>query len=496
MGNTGNVDRIFCFDALTGDTLWSHSYASPLSPNSYEGGPSATPTVSDGRVYTLSKNGIAYCLDANDGGVLWEKNLAVTYGMRAATWGFAGSAYIHDDLVIYNAGTHGLGLRSADGTVAWQTGTSRCGYSTPVPFDFEEERYLILMGETTFAAVRADNGAVLWEKPWVTRYNANIPDPVVEGNLVFVSTGYQEGSALFDATTGQASQVWFQGGMQTWLNSSVLWGGYLYGPNDNGDAITCVRLSTGNVIWSEGGFGNGSLMLADGMLIILSQSGYLSIAEASSAGYREKGKGRILSGKCWSVPVLANGRIYARNAAGTVVCVELKTTAPKVDAGMSCVTWLKEGRTTVNLSGIVEDDTEDVTGVLWSVIQPTRGSTVEIADNEAASTTADFVNTGVYVLQLYAVDSEGQEGSDRVVVRVYGDSCEAAAKSPAGGGSGLYDFDSDCIETFSDFAVFAGQRLEAGDFRDLAVFADEWLEDKSLAGDVLYDAGRVSLPVE
>jgi outer membrane protein assembly factor BamB len=145
----------------------------------------------------------------------------------------------------------------------------------------------------------------------------------VDSNLVFVSTGYQEGSALFDVATDQVTELWFQKNMQTWLNSSVLWQGYLYGPNDKGKALTCVERDTGWIMWTRSGFGNGSVMLADGKLIALSEDGELCIAEASPAGYRELGKGRILTRKCWTVPVLANGKIYARNAMGNLVCVEL-----------------------------------------------------------------------------------------------------------------------------------------------------------------------------
>ena len=266
---------------------------------------------------------MAYCLDANDGAVLWQSDLVADYGVRVPTYGFAGTPYVDANLVIYNAGTHGMALHAADGTLAWETGTNRSGYSTPVPFDLEEQRFVVLMGERTFAAVQAQTGEVLWEHPWVTKYNANIPDPIVDSNLVFVSTGYQEGSALFDVATDQVTELWFQKNMQTWLNSSVLWQGYLYGPNDKGKALTCVERDTGWIMWTRGGFGNGSVMLADGKLIVLSEDGELCIAEASPAGYRELGKGRILTSKCWTVPVLANGKIYARNAMGHLVCVEL-----------------------------------------------------------------------------------------------------------------------------------------------------------------------------
>jgi outer membrane protein assembly factor BamB len=69
--------------------------------------------------------------------------------------------------------------------------------------------------------------------------------------------------------------------------------------------------------------GTGSLMIADGKLVILGEKGKLVIAAASPEGFKELASAEILTGKCWTVPVLANGRIYARNAAGQLVCVDV-----------------------------------------------------------------------------------------------------------------------------------------------------------------------------
>lgn len=423
-------DVVSCLDPNTGQVLWIYSYEAPLAPDSYEGGPSATPTVADGRVYTFSKRGLALCLDAGTGVLVWQCDLVAQHGMRAPTWGFAGSPYKYGVLVVYNAGTHGLALRAADGALAWKAGTGRPGYSTPVPFLSEGQESLVLMGETTFAAIMPQTGKLLWEQTWTTANQANIPDPVVDGNQVFVSTGYQKGSALFEVAGGRATQVWFQKSMQILLNSAVLWQGYLYGPNDNGKALTCVERSTGQIVWTRTGFGNGSATLADGKLIVLSQTGELSVAPASPAGYQPTGRGQILTGKCWSVPVLAHGKIYARSATGTLACVELETTAPKVDAGSSVVTWLQAGAATVDLRGTVADDTGDVTTVRWSVLSAPPASTVVIADETAPVTTATFTQTGSYVLELYALDAAAQEGSDRMEVRVYADASAATQNDP------------------------------------------------------------------
>ncbi len=64
-------------------------------------------------------------------------------------------------------------------------------------------------------------------------------------------------------------------------------------------------------------------MLADGKLIVLGERGKLAIVEATPDGYKELSSAEILEGKCWTSPVLANGRIYARNAAGDLVCVNV-----------------------------------------------------------------------------------------------------------------------------------------------------------------------------
>jgi len=61
-------------------------------------------------------------------------------------------------------------------------------------------------------------------------------------------------------------------------------------------------------------------MVADGKLIILSDKGELVIAEASPEGFKQLAAGQVLRGPCWTVPVLANGRIYARSKTGTLSC--------------------------------------------------------------------------------------------------------------------------------------------------------------------------------
>src|SRR5919108_3155000 len=89
MGNQGKQDTVVCLDANTGAVRWKHAYDAPMDPKYYEGGPSATPTVDGERVYTLSKRGVAFCLETATGRVVWSKNLTRDLGVEIPTWGFA-----------------------------------------------------------------------------------------------------------------------------------------------------------------------------------------------------------------------------------------------------------------------------------------------------------------------------------------------------------------------------------------------------------------------
>jgi hypothetical protein len=77
------------------------------------------------------------------------------------------------------------------------------------------------------------------------------------------------------------------------------------------------------VKWEHKGFGPGGLMAADGMLITLSEKGELAIAPASPEKFAPAATAQVLGGRCWSAPVLSHGRLYCRNAAGDVVCLDL-----------------------------------------------------------------------------------------------------------------------------------------------------------------------------
>jgi len=325
MGNFGEKDTIWCLDARTGKEIWRHTYPAELGPQYYEGGPGSTPTVSSNRVFTISKWGDVFCLDPATGKILWEHDLKKD-GIKPNRWGFAGSPLILNNFVILNAGWAGTALERGTGRLVWSTGTNATGYASPTLLNLDGKNIILNFGAKNLIAVDPKTGRELWRFPWETGYDSNTPDPLIYRNQIFIST-YDRGCALLSATPKSAQAVYTKDVLHNHLSPGVLLGEYLYAFNGEAKQNTdfrCIHVPTGELKWSRAEPAFGSLICAGGKLIILSEKGELLMADASPEGFKASARAQVLGGRCWTPPALANGLLYARNAKGDVVCLELK----------------------------------------------------------------------------------------------------------------------------------------------------------------------------
>jgi outer membrane protein assembly factor BamB len=331
MGHRDGKDVVWCFDTDTGRELWKYQYTAELDARLYEGGPNSTPTLDGDLLFTLGRHGQVFCLDASDGRVVWKTDLMKDHRLTEPGqdwWGFSGSPLVEGDLVILNAGTHGMAFNKKTGKVAWSTGKSANGYASPVPFDAGGRRGVAVFAAKSLGAVDAKTGSELWALPWKTSYGINAADPIFSDGHVFVSSGYRTGGGLFKIDGAKLTEVWRSQEMHNQMNPSLLLGGHLYGisgQNGYSGDLRCVEFMTGKVKWKEPATGMGSVMAADGKLIVLSERGELIFAEAKPDAFKALARTQVLGGRCWTVPVLSHGRIFCRNAKGDCICLDVSS---------------------------------------------------------------------------------------------------------------------------------------------------------------------------
>jgi len=324
MGNANNTDTVYCVDAATGVLIWKYSYPSRLDPNMFEGGPGSTPAIDGPRVYTLSRQGLLLCL--TEGRVVWSKQLVSDFGAEVPQWGFANSPLVLEDRLLLDVGGRGssaVALNKLTGETIWKAGNEAAAYSSPVVVTPGADASVAFLNTEALVVRAARDGRELWRFPWKTAYDVNAATPIVHGDAIFISSAYNRGAALVRPAAKGAQAVWQNREMRNQINSSVIWQGHVYGFDES--ALKCVDLETGRAKWRQGGLGKGSLILADGKLVIMSENGKLVIAEASPEKYTRLAEAQVLSrDRSWVAPTLANGRIYCKNNLGETVVVDVR----------------------------------------------------------------------------------------------------------------------------------------------------------------------------
>ncbi len=324
-GHADGQDTVWCLDAASGKILWKHSYAADLGDKYYEGGTSNTPTLDGDQTYHLSRWGDLFCFETATGKVLWQRQVQKETESSIPDWGYAGAPLVQGNLLIINVGKAGMGVEKTTGKIVWKSDTDSAGYSTPLAYSAGGKKLAIVSSADAYTAIQVENGTPVWSYRWATKYGVNASDPIVKDDYVFISTGYNKGCTLLKITDNKPTKIWENKVLKNQFNSSVLIGNHLYGIDGDQNSrcsLKCVDLMTGGAVWEENSIGFGSLMAADGRLIILTEKGELAIAKASPEGYEEISRAQVLSGRCWSAPVLVNGRLYVRNAPGKVLCLE------------------------------------------------------------------------------------------------------------------------------------------------------------------------------
>ncbi len=320
------LDTVFCLDAATGEELWTHSYPSEIWDVAHDGGALTTPTVVGEVVYTSNREGKVFCFDVADGTVRWERDVRVEKELEPPTWGFSASPLVVDDRVIMNV-DRVIAFDRHTGEDVWVSAKGYgISYSTPAPFELDGRSYLaVLSGDGLAVLDRADGSEVDYFE-WIKNPQIYPATPVIIGDRIFISAGYERGAAMLRLADGKLEELWSSRIMRTKMSGCVLWEDHLYGFDES--ILKCIDLD-GNQKWRKRGLGTGSMTIAGGRMIILDGKGQLIVAEATPEDYVELSRQDVFDdGTSWSTPILSHGRIYCRSSKGQMACLDYSSAAP------------------------------------------------------------------------------------------------------------------------------------------------------------------------
>jgi len=312
----GNDEVVACYKVSTGEPVWRHRDAARFWESNGGPGPRATPTLSNGRVYTFGATGILNALDARDGAVAWSRNTASDAGKKVPGWGFASSPLVVDGAVIVAAAGKLAAYNLATGEPRWFGPNGGGGYSSPHLLTIDGVPQILLLSGHGATSVAPADGKRLWDFPMPP--NTPIVQPALTGDGdILVSDGEGHGMRRIAVARGPAGwaveERWNSIGLKPYFNDFVVHNGHAYG--FDGSILACIDVKDGTRKWKGGRYGGGQLvLLADqDVLLVLSEEGELALVAARPDQFKELARFRAIEGKTWNHLVLVGDTLLVRN---------------------------------------------------------------------------------------------------------------------------------------------------------------------------------------
>lgn len=334
MGLVGTDEKVFALNERDGRPGWSVSTGGGAYRDGTGDGPRCTPTVDGDRIYAFGALGDLVCLDARTGQRRWHKNVLKEFGGNAGHWGICESPLIDGDKVIVTPGGRGatlVALNKNNGDEIWKSRVPSDpgpGYASAIAVEVGGVRQYVNFTARGLIGVRANDGEFLWQSNSSANGTANCSAAVFHDNHVFYGSGYGTGGSCLrlesNGNTTRADEVYKTKDMKNHHGGMVVVDGFLYGCDEQ--ILTCLDLLSGKVMWKERSPGKGSITFADGMLIVRNEQGPVTLVEANSQRYVEKGQfdqPNRSRRQAWAYPVVANGHLLLRDQE-TLLCYDLR----------------------------------------------------------------------------------------------------------------------------------------------------------------------------
>jgi outer membrane protein assembly factor BamB len=315
----GDDEDVSCFSLASGKLVWRHRDAARFWEAAGGAGPRGTPTVVDGRVYTLGATGIVNALDANTGAVVWSRNAQSDTAAKRPDWGFSSSPLVVNDVVIVAASGRLVAYDVATGTPRWFAQTGGGSYGSPQLMTIGGVAQVVMLSGVGVTSVSPANGTPLWKHAWAGMSILQ-PAQTSDGDVLIASGTLIGGNGTRRLAVARGSggwtvqERWTSTALKPFFNDFVVHKGHAYG--FDGSILACIDLQDGARKWKGGRYGHGQLLLLpdQDLMLVLSEEGELALVKAMPDQFTEVARfPAALEGKTWNHPVLAGDVLLVRN---------------------------------------------------------------------------------------------------------------------------------------------------------------------------------------
>ena len=283
-----------------------------------------SPTLDEDRLYAITTGGRLVCLQTSDGTELWSRNYPDDFASPRPRWGFCDYPLVDGDALICTPGGPQASVVALDkrtGKELWRSlvpSGGQSAYAALVVSEVGGIRQYVAFLEKSLVGLRASDGHLLWSYYRIVNGIANTRTPIVSGDSLFVSNGYGVGHGLLklvaDGEDVKAQEQYFQqSGLDTFQDSSVVVGDYLYA--GTGVLLMCLDCKSGETVWRERRV-REAILYAEDRIYLRNSNGLMTLADPSPTEFVERGSFQIPDSAgvaAATAHVIAGGRLYLRD---------------------------------------------------------------------------------------------------------------------------------------------------------------------------------------
>jgi outer membrane protein assembly factor BamB len=204
MGQRGEDCVAICLDATTGSELWVTRIDRGTQKGDYltewGGGPRSSPTVDGDLVYLLSDLGELTCLKTSDGSKVWSVNFVKDLGGKVPQWGYSESVLIDGNRVVGTPGGENfmVAFNKKTGERIWTSKGFDDGaqYVSIMKMKVGSVPLYVTASKKGLVAFHVDNGEHQFTSSKTGNNVAVIPTPIIAGNEIYHSSAYNAGNTL------------------------------------------------------------------------------------------------------------------------------------------------------------------------------------------------------------------------------------------------------------------------------------------------------------
>lgn len=324
----GADEVLWCLDLKSGETLWKQNWTVLFKiggGGDFHGkGPKSSPSVADGRVFTMSISGDLSAWDAEQGDLLWRSDYGSRFKSNHPYWGASTSPIVAGNRVLVHLGTDNEGLLVAldaqTGKEVWSLGKDGPSYSSPLVVEIADVPQLVEWNHRALVGVDLATGQKLWEFPFAHEgTNQNMPTPAFHDGQILVG-GENRGIYAVKPTRKEkiwtATAVWHQKQVALDMSSAVINDGLLYGMSHyNSGQFFCLDPETGDVLWEgKPRLGDNVMFLSiPGHVVALADKGDLKIIAAKGKDSEVIASYRVSETPTWAPPVLLQDSVLVKD---------------------------------------------------------------------------------------------------------------------------------------------------------------------------------------